>query len=759
MDSHSTLGSLIGTAAGILLTLAACLHLANPSYAAEAGKARAPNRLASEASPYLRQHAYNPVDWYPWGEKAFEKARKENKPIFLSVGYATCHWCHVMARESFEDEEIARLLNENVVSIKVDRERHPDVDQIYMLATELITQQGGWPNSVLLTPDLKPFFASTYMPPAEFRGIIERVAVVWKTERAALEADGEKVSALIRRIMSARVVASPPNAAAMQKARDELLADLDTFSGGLGVAPKFPREPHLITLLHFAERDNDEKALEAARLTLDHILRGGIHDHIGGGFHRYAVDNTWTVPHFEKMAYNQALMTDALVRAWRLSGEDRYRDAARRTLDFVLRELTSPEGGFYSALDAETDGKEGVFYLWTPQQLREALGPDAEFAIAIFGVTEHGQLEGANVLHLPASADELAKRHGMELGAFSSRVDSIRRKLLETRDKRIRPKRDEKILTAWNGAMIKALAAAGEALDDPRFIKAAERAAEFVWRNLRSKDGELLRSHFEGHSDLAASQIDYAHLALSFVSLYDTTRNRAWLARSVQLAEIMDRRFADADAGDFYMTAYQQGFVRMKSREDGELPSGNAAAIELFSKLSKRHESPEWSHRAERLAAALSGRALRSPVNHAYVLAATDLMHHGNTGAIRFAGKGAVRVTATRRLEALHIELDIASGWHINAAKPLDHLLIPTKLTLVGAPEASIVYPEAVLRKLGISATELALYEGRVVISAPKSSNEKLPSRIVLELQPCSDRICLDPEKLELFVPPFRRSN
>ncbi|MCB1519025.1 MAG: DUF255 domain-containing protein [Hyphomicrobiaceae bacterium] len=740
----------------IILALAACLHISCVAFAAEAGKAREPNRLAAEASPYLRQHAYNPVDWYPWGEVAFDKARKENKPIFLSVGYATCHWCHVMARESFENEEIARLLNENVISIKVDRERHPEVDQIYMLATELIAQHGGWPNSVLLTPDLKPFFASTYLPPDEFRGIIERIAVVWKAEQAALEADGEKVSALIRRIMSTRIAASPPKAAEMQKARDRLLTDLDTFNGGLGVVPKFPREPHLITLLHFAERDNDKRALEAALLTLDHILRGGIHDQVGGGFHRYAVDNAWTVPHFEKMAYNQALMADALVRAWRISGEDRYEDAARRTFDLLLREMTSPQGGFYSALDAETDGKEGAYYLWTPQQLHLALGEDAQFAIDIFGVTEHGQLDGANVLHMPAGADEFAKRHGLDLAELGIRLDAIRLKLLSARDKRVRPKRDEKILTAWNGAMIRALAAAGEAFRESRFIEAAEKAAEFVWHNLRTSDGELLRSYFEGQADLPASQNDYAHLALGLVELYDTTGNRDWLARAIELAEIMWQRFADDDAGDLYMTADQQGFVRMKSREDGELPSGNAAALELFAKLAKRHKSPEWSHRADRLAAALSGLALTAPVTYAYTLAAMDVLHRGETGAIRSGGKGAVRVTARRRQNTLLVEIDIAPGWHVNSAKPLDDLLIPTRLSLGDVAVAAIDYPEPIRRKLGFSARELSLYEGRVLISAPVSAGPKVSSRAVLEFQPCSDRICLDPEKIELPIPPVR---
>lgn len=716
---------------------------------------RPANRLAAEASPYLRQHAHNPVDWYPWGEEAFAKARRENKPIFLSVGYATCHWCHVMARESFENTDIAKLLNDHVVSIKVDRERHPEVDQTYMLATELITQQGGWPNSVFLTPDLKPFYAATYLPPDVFRETVARLATVWQSEQAALIADSDKVADVIRRIMTSRIATQSIGEPALRAARAKLLDGLDTFHGGIGVAPKFPREPHLLALLHFAERDGDAKALEAARLTLDNILRGGIHDQLGGGFHRYAVDNAWVVPHFEKMLYNQALLVPALIRAHRLTGAGHYAAAARRALDFVTREMTSKDGGFYSALDAETNGKEGLYYLWTPAEIKEALGSDdAAFAIKAFGATNAGNLEGTNVLHHRDAEAETAASLKLDVNAFQTRLDTVRVKLLAARDLRPRPKRDDKILSAWNGAMILAFAEAGRALGEKSYVETAQRAAAFVWERMGGKDGELKRSYFDGRADLAATQADHVHLALAFLRLFDVTAEVVWLERAAQLAEVMHTRFFDPAAGDYFMTAEAAGFLRAKSRDDGELPSGTSAALELFSRLSRRHANPEWRHRADAIAAALSGLARATPSANAYGLGVIDLHQNGETGPLQFAGKGAVRISAARTSSGVAVTLDIAPGWHVNAPKPLEDFLIPTKLGVEGDAAAAVAYPPAVRRRLSFNAQELALYEGRVALAVTPSPEVSEPLRLKLEIQTCSDKICLDPEMLALRAPP-----
>ena len=717
-----------------------------------AAASRPANRLAGEASPYLRQHAYNPVDWYPWGQEAFEKARREGKPIFLSVGYATCHWCHVMARESFENEGIAALLNQHVVSIKVDRERHPEVDQIYMLATELIAEHAGWPNSVFLTPDLEPFFAATYMPTAAFEQIVVRIAQVWREERHALEADAERIAAAISRILTARVAARAVTREDLARAREAILAELDPFNGGLGVAPKFPREPLLLAMLHFATRDGDEKALQLVTLTLDHILDGGIHDQLGGGFHRYAVDEAWRIPHFEKMLYNQALMTRALVRAWQATGEPRYADGARRALDFVLAELTSAEGAFYSALDAETDGKEGAYYLWTPAEIRAALGSDAELLIKAYGVTAAGDLEGGNVLHLPEPAAEQAPAERLSETAFRDRLRELGDRLLQVRALRPRPRRDEKMLASWNGAMIAAFAEAGHALGEPRYVAVAERAARFVWERLGGAEGRLQRAYFDGRADLDATQADHAHLALGLIALFDVTGEPVWLDRTASLAESMITRFLDTEAGDFYLSASADGFVRAKQRDDAELSSANAAALELLTRLARRHLSPEWRHRADALAAALSGLAMAMPIASASALMALDVHERGEAGPVLFAGKGAVRISVRRDGPAAIVELAIAPGWHVNADKPLDRLLVPTRLLPEGG-EGVAHYPEPIRRKLSFQSGELALYEGHVLLRLEPAAATSSIDRMRLELQPCSDRICLDPETLLIRLP------
>ncbi|MBU2580889.1 MAG: DUF255 domain-containing protein [Alphaproteobacteria bacterium] len=741
-------------AALLLLLVIAMSWSVGVSVAEPASRGGPQNRLASEASPYLRQHARNPVDWHPWGEEAFAKARAEGKPIFLSVGYATCHWCHVMARESFMDEEIAALLNKHVVSIKVDRERHPEVDQTYMLATELITQSGGWPNSLFLTPDLKPFYAATYIPPADFNDLIVRLAEVWTTERAALEADAERVAAVISRVLGARIAAKSIALAAMAKARDDVLADLDSFNGGLGVAPKFPREPVLLHLLDRAAREGPGKALEAAILTLDHVLAGGINDQLAGGFHRYAVDNAWVIPHFEKMLYNQALMTQALVRAYQVTGAPGYAVGARRTLEFVLAEMTAPDGGFYSALDAESEGREGAYYVWTPEEMRAVLGPDTDLAIKAFGVTKHGNLDGRTVLHRPLPDADLAAAAGLDRAALEAKLNDIVSKLSKARSQRPRPARDEKILSGWNGAMIAAFAEAGRVLEEPRYIAAAATAARFVLAKMGGEADGLKRSFFEGHADLEATQVDHVQMALGLIALFDATGERAWLDQAIRLSRAMIAGFLDEPAGDFFMASSGAGFVRAKQRDDSELASGNAAALELFARLARRDTAPEWRHHADRLAAIQAVLAVASPVANAHALTALTLLVEGEMGPLQFAGKGAVRIGVTRDGGAVLVRLAIAPGWHVNADKPLEDFLIPTRLGLAGGAPAEVAYPKPITRKLSFNGSDMTLYEGDVELRLTPAGATGGAMELKLELQTCSDQICLDPETLTLAVGP-----
>jgi hypothetical protein len=722
----------------------------NPGAAAGAERL---NRLANEASPYLRQHATNPVDWYPWGPEAFEKAKREGKPIFLSIGYSTCHWCHVMARESFSDPSIADELRQHVVAIKVDRERHPDLDHIYQQATEIVTRQSGWPNSVFLTPDLRPFFAALYQQPDEFRDTIRRVGEAWHTQRSIVEKEAQRLSRIVTEASTTRRVAQSRSPDALARSTQGLVEEIDPFNGGLGVAPKFPREPVLLLLLQRAERHGDARALAAVRLTLDAILQGGITDQLGGGFHRYAVDEAWRVPHFEKMLYTQALMAQVLARAWRATGEPRYAHALRATLDFVLDDMTLPDGGFASALDAETEGKEGLYYLWTLEEVRAALGDDAAFAIKAFGVTVSGGIDGRNVLHLPEPVVEQAAAERIEPAVFSARLDGLRRRLLAARKSRPAPRLDGKVLASWNGLMIRALAEAGSLLGETRYVHAAKRAASFLTNQMATPDGRLSRVWFEGRADLAGTQADHVFAALGMLALHDATGDDAWRGRAVAIAGQMMVRFEDPGAGDYFSTEDAESFVHLKQRDDTELPSGNAAALELFLMLAQRHAAPEWRHRAVSLAAALSSLSEEPASSHAYALRALDVMDHGEVGHLQHAGRGHVRARLERATHGLSVVLDIADGWHVNASKPLEEFLIPTKVTVDGIDPGAVRYPQPLQRTLGFNANAMALYEGRVEIrieTAPGGERRQ----VRLDLQTCGDKVCLDPESVVLIEPP-----
>ncbi|MEQ8823253.1 MAG: DUF255 domain-containing protein [Filomicrobium sp.] len=725
--------------------------------AAKPKKQPAAYRLANEASPYLRQHADNPVEWYPWGRDAFDRAKRENKPIFLSVGYSTCYWCHVMKRESFEDEGIAKFLNEHFISVKVDRERRPDVDTTYMLATELISQRGGWPNSVFLTPDLKPFFALTYAPPAEFKSVSEQVASTWKSDEEALRADAERVAEIIARITGRKNEAVELTPSDLRRANLAMLKDFDVFNGGIGTAPKFPRENVLHFLLHRATRDNDELALEALELTLDNIIRGGINDHVAGGFHRYATDNAWAVPHFEKMLYNQALIGNILVKTFELTGRKKYADAARKTFDFVLRDMTTAEGGFASAFDAETDGKEGLFYLWTKADFDKALEGDAEFGAKIFGVTEDGNHEGMNTLRFVSEMPTLAQEAKLSLEDFQAKATNILAKLNEVRQKRPKLKRDDKVIANWNAAMVRTLADASSVLKEPRYLEAAERAMVLQADKLGAGTKDMQRTYFEGKTGLPASQADHALTGLAALALHDAGGSKRWLEVAKNSARILIEDFADPAAGDYFLTKSETGFVRTKQYDDGDLPAGNALALDLFVKLTRRDADPQWAHAAESLSNALSGLAKRTPMAMATTLVALDSKNRGEAAANHVLAKGNVKLAAQRTAngKSARVVISLAPGWHINSNAPAEDFLIPTALKVEGREPNAMNYPEAIERKLGFNAKPLLLYEGEANLefALPEDANETA-QRATLTFQACSDKICLAPETAELLFPP-----
>jgi uncharacterized protein len=584
------------------------------------------NRLAKETSPYLLQHAHNPVDWYAWGLEAFERARRENKPILLSVGYSACHWCHVMERESFEDDETARVMNDLFVNVKVDREERPDVDAIYMQAVQAMTGHGGWPMTMFLTPALEPFWGGTYFPPDDrqgmpsFRRVLQAVADAYNNRpddvRRVASSMREMFTATAERARSSGTLAPD----LLERAGRGLLASYDARNGGFGDAPKFPQGMAMESLLQQWARTGDKAALGAVQATFLRMARGGIYDQIGGGFARYSVDAHWLVPHFEKMLYDNALLARFGVHLWQAVGDADARRVVEETLDWVAREMTSPAGGFYSTLDADSEGEEGKFYLWSEAELRELLGKDADVLLEYWGVTREGNFEGSNILHVAQATAAPA----------SDVLNAARERLYAVRTKRVWPARDEKVLASWNGLMLRAVAEAARAFDEGRFRDAAIRNGEFLFREM-VREGRVFRSHKDGVSRIAGFLEDYAAIALGALALYELTFDRAWLDRSRVLADSMLHWFWDEDAGAFFDTASDQEALITRPRDvtDNATPSGTSLAVELLLKLGDLLGDAEMQRRANHVLETIVEPLARFPLAFGHALTAADLAVNG----------------------------------------------------------------------------------------------------------------------------------
>ncbi len=587
------------------------------------------NRLAGEASPYLRQHATNPVDWYPWGDEAFEKARKEDKVVFLSIGYSTCHWCHVMERESFESEAIAAILNERFVSIKVDREERPDVDAIYMAFVQALHDgRGGWPLTVFLTPEARPIWGETYLAPARLEARLGEIHRVWtETRREILEGvDGqtEQLRGLLERTAKGD---AEPGAEALSEFTRRMAATHDAANGGFGRAPKFPLPLELLALLAAWKRTGDAAALAMVETTLDRMAAGGIYDHLGGGFHRYSTDDRWLVPHFEKMLHDQALLAQAYLEAFRATGHERHLAVARDVLDYVLADLTDPSGGFHSAEDADSEGAEGKFYVWTAEEVAEVLDGDEErVALATWGVRAGGNFveafrheggipAGTNVLHV-ASAPA---------GADRAHLEAARTKLLDVRRRRVRPSRDDKVLAGWNGLAISAFAIAHEATGDERYRRAAEGAAHMVLETM-VREGRLLRRYRAGEAGVPAFLEDHAFLGLGLVDLYEATFEPRWLVEAVRLTDEMVRLFHDEAAGGFFLAGSDAEALVARTKEvrDGAIPSGNSVAVRLIGRLARMTGEPSYEALLRETLETFSGLVARSPDACPELLRAVD---------------------------------------------------------------------------------------------------------------------------------------
>ena len=590
---------------------------------------RPANRLAGETSPYLLQHAHNPVEWYPWGPEALAKARLEDKPIFLSIGYSAGHWCHVMERESFEDPEIAALMNERFVSIKVDREERPDLDGIYMDAVQAMNGQGGWPLSAFLTPAGEPFFAGTYFPPVpahgmpSFRQVLMGIAQTWRERRGDVEAQGRQVTQMIARAAQLRPTEDPLNAGIAEQAVETLGRAFDPMWGGFGGAPKFPQPMTLEFLLRQGLREVPG-AMEMLPVTLDHMAAGGMYDHVGGGFARYATDTAWHVPHFEKMLYDNAQLLQLYTRAWQVSGNGRYREVASATADYLLREMQHPQGGFWSSQDADSEGVEGKFYAWTWDQLVALVG---EPVATCFGASAKGNWEGTNVLWRPVEIADVAARLGLDADALAAQCAEARRTLFEARDARVRPGTDDKVLAAWNGMAIRALAEAGRAFAEPTYTRAAVDGADFILRELRDDEGQLRRSWRDGVRGGPAFADDHALMAMACLTLYETTYETRWFLEARGLAENLIERFHDRTNGGFFQTASDAAalLVRPKELYDNATPSGNSVAAEVLQRLSLVSGDRSFEETALSALQLVAAGMARAPSGFGQALCALDL--------------------------------------------------------------------------------------------------------------------------------------
>nr|MDO8081017.1 thioredoxin domain-containing protein [Candidatus Freyarchaeota archaeon] len=605
----------------------------------DVSRERRPNKLIFEKSPYLLQHSYNPVDWYPWGEEAFERAKKEDRPIFLSIGYSTCHWCHVMERESFEDTEVAELMNETFVCIKVDREERPDIDDVYMVVCQAMTGTGGWPLTIIMTPDKKPFFAGTYIPKESRFGLtgmkelVPRIKKLWEKRRNELEDSAEQVISSIKE--TPETPGQELGEKILHRCYDNLFEIFDEQNGGFGYGRKFPVPHNLSFLLRYWRRTGDEWALRMVEKTLEKMRLGGVYDQVGLGFHRYSTDPKWLVPHFEKMLYDQAMLVIAYTEAYQATGKGEYAQTAKEILTYVLRDMTAPEGGFYSAEDADSEGEEGKFYLWTEEEIRKILSAEeAETIIKVYSIQREGNFEEEatrkktekNILYLKKALPEIASDLKTPLREIQESLEEARRKLFVAREKRVHPSKDDKILTDWNGLMIAALAKAAQAFDESKYLDAAGKAANFILAKMRDSEGWLYHRYREDETAILGFLDDYAFFIYGLIELYEASFETKYLLEAVALTEYLLEHFWDEKNGGFYFASddAENVLVRRKEIYDGAYPSGNSIAILNLLRLGRMTAKLEYEEKAAQITRTFSQAVSRTPEGYTQLMVALD---------------------------------------------------------------------------------------------------------------------------------------
>lgn len=762
------------------------------------------NRLILSDSPYLLEHAHNPVNWYPYGPAAFAAAKAQNKPLFISIGYASCHWCHVMARESFESAAVARELNTSFIAVKVDRQQMPGLDQRYQIAVALVNSgQTGWPASVFALPDGRPFYASLYQPEPQFLRTLKAVAHAWREQRPAVDADAEKLTALLRRVLDQKAKAATLNEALLTKTVQALQSQIDPFQGGFGDGIKFPQATRLAFLLGQlaqAQACNAAKpavacGLNAAQtqalrqvldLTLSHMARGGVFDQLGGGFFRYSTTPDWQVPHFEKMANDQAMLAGVYLKAGLVLGRANDERVAERTLDFVIHHMAAPDGGFIAALSADSrvpratqapahhagHAQEGYFYTWTPAEIKAVLPPDeARLALRYWSISPSGGVDGRSVPHRADPASEMALAHsvGLTLPGLADKMARIRQQLLAARQARPAPDRDDNRILSWNGLLIQALAEGGRLLNQPRFTASAEAAAVFVQNKMRLPDGQLAHSFNRGVASGRANLADHADFAMGLIALYDATRQAHWLDEAKVQWQVVRQNFA-APTGGFYDQPRSNHKTGQKTAADGDVlalplrpiddgaePAGNAQVLALVLALAERTGDEDYRAAADQILASFSGLIARDPTAFTGLLAGLADQRFGPVDNLGYAANGKIRIELLRVAEnRAKMHFLYTSPWHSNAYHATAGS-IPTTITALPADRiASIDYPPGHVERLAFSTKPLNLYTGTETAAMKLRPQTSGPLRLSVQIQACSDRICLAPQHVPLWLPPWR---
>ena len=734
------------------------------------------NHLINAFSPYLQQHAHNPVNWYPWGEEALEKARRENKPILISIGYSTCYWCHVLEREVFTQDDAAKIMNDNFINIKIDREVRPDIDEIYMTATQLITGRGGWPNNVILTHDLKPFAAVTYLPKKRWNNMMLRISDAWENQRMQIKIQADQVTDALKRTLSGKqpLLASLPTEGLAQKIYTAKTRAYDNRDGGFGTGMKFPQETGMLFLLDHARNTNTPQALEMVKNTVDHMLRGGIHDHIGGGFHRYATDAQWRIPHFEKMLYNQALMTLILAQLYEETNAPHYKHALTRLLDYIARDMTDKDGAFYSAQNAETNAIEGAYYVWNETELQEVLAED-EYAtlMSTYKTQDPPHFSG----HKHPDGDVFYRRKDLPDDTAPETLDNIFSKLLSVRQKREAPLRDDKILSAWNGMIISALAESARVLNNPTYLERAEKAAQFIINNMKQEDGRLYRIYMDGQPHQNAFLEDYAWLARGLMALHRETGNDTYKAGAIKLIETTDSYLLDKNSGAYFMSDDSDTLlIRLKTGHDaGSLPPGNPVMAHAFVDLYTATNDQIWKDKLTNIVSAFGQDITDNPTMYSHMIHAMMRMENPKTAALSapktatpqntvptIASKDKVSVQAqiiqnqsTDTHKAVTVTIKIADGWHLNANPASLDFLIPTVVDIQSEQDSTvqISYPKAHAIKTSLGA--ISTFKGTTKINAVIDSKQTIETskmRALIQVQACQENTCYPPSQITVDV-------